>query len=130
MSELATELKRRVDGCRARALGNYWTAYVLIGGALVCSVAGSISAASDMLHKAATAVLALIPGIVVLVISTFRFEERAKWWWEKHASLDALYRGLRYEKRDEAEVSEALTATVQELNKKWPSLRPPDATRP
>lgn len=75
------------------------------------------------------AVLADLPGIIILATSTFKFEGRADWWWTKHHGLDALYRGLIFEEQSEADVSREMTALIKELEGKWPSFgKPPPET--
>jgi hypothetical protein len=60
--------------------------------------------------------------VSVMVLSTFKFSDRADWWSKKGQRLDGLRRGLRDERRQVDEVSRELTAFLQEHSERWPSF--------
>lgn len=123
---LKEDLAKRVGGCARVARANYYFAYGLLIIAVVASATASIAAASGQwLSNELTAVLAALPGVIVLATSTFKFDSRAEWWWSKHHRLDALYRGLAYEGRTDTEVSRELSDVVKELETKWPAFGKP-----
>jgi hypothetical protein len=108
------------------ARANYYCAYFLLGVAVVASAAASIAVAADLDWKNATkATLAALPGIVVLVMTTFRFDARAQWWWARHHAMDALRRELEYEARSPADVNKDLTAFIKEHDGRWPGFGNP-----
>lgn len=119
---LRDDLAARMKGCLHKARANYFFAYVLLAIAVASSVVASIGVASGLLAPAVAALLAAIPGVVLLTIGTFKFEARADWWYGKHHGLDALYRGLVFEGRTAADVSRDLTVLIRDLEKKWPTF--------
>jgi len=126
--ELKDDLAGRMKGAVVRARGNYICAYGLLIVGVLASTMATISVAAGA-EKAFSpilnAVLAAIPGVVVLATSTFKFEARAGWWWERYYGLDALDRRLTFENRVVEEVSRDLTKFVHELGKRWPGFGPP-----
>jgi hypothetical protein len=122
---LEKDLVERMSGSRSRARTNYFAAYFSLVIAVVASALGTISVAAGGLWPAVNAVLAALPGIITLILVTFRFEARSDWWWQKYHGLDALYRGLRDEKRPNEIISKELSAFLQAHNAKWPSFGEP-----
>jgi hypothetical protein len=118
----AEDLKHRYEGCRWRARVNYFAAYLFVIVAVSSSAAATLSVAIGMWPKAVNAVLAALPGVMVLVNRQFKFEERAKWWFEKFYGIEALYRGLVREGRNEAEISKELTQMSKTLGERWPGF--------
>ena len=119
---LADEIHELARGCAQKAKANYFAAYALITIAVASSTAATIAVAAGALTKELNAVLAALPGIIVLATTTFKFEARSDWWWAKHQTLEALYRGLKYEERVEKEVSQEMTAFLKKHEEKWPSF--------
>ena len=126
---LVDDLEARVRGCALRARINYFFAYALLAVAVAASAASAIAVAASAWTKEINAILAALPGIIVLATSTFKFADRADWWWTKHHGLEALCRGLKFEGRNDAEVSREMTSLVKELEAKWPGFgKPPSGT--
>src|SRR6267378_5381683 len=96
-ARLAEDLKKRIDGCRARARTNYYAAYGVGIVGFVASIIASISVASEWHHKGLVATIAALPAVVVGLTSFFKFEARSDWWWEKHHKLNAFLSALIYE---------------------------------
>ena len=129
MTRLVDDLATRVRGCAWRARLNYFFANVLLALVVAASATSAIAVAADAWTKEINAVLAALPGIIVLATSTFKFEARAEWWWTKHHALEAFHRGLKFEGRDEASVSRELTTLIKELEGTWPGFgKPPSGT--
>jgi hypothetical protein len=126
MMKLWEDLEEHRKGCVRRARANYIAAYLLLFIAVVASAAASIATAAACHKPTTTAILAALPGIIVLLMSTFKFDSRADWWWSRHHSLSALQRGLTYENRAEADVSREWSETVKKYEASWPGFgRPP-----
>jgi hypothetical protein len=123
--ELAQDIERRVAGCVFRARANYFFAYLLLTVAVVASAGSAISVAAGGFTPEFNAIFAALSGIIVLALSTFRFEGRAEWWFTMHHGLDALYRGLKYEGRKAPDISRELTTLIVELERKWPGFGKP-----
>src|SRR5271166_4079768 len=107
--DFAQDLRQRYEACRLRGRANYFAAYLFLILAVSASAVATLSVAAQLWPKAVNAVLAAMPGVLYLVNRQFRFEERSRWWFEKFYIIEALYRGLVRERKDEAEVSKELT---------------------
>jgi hypothetical protein len=107
---------------RFRGRANYCAAYFFLVLAVSSSAFATLSVAAEIWPKAVNAVLAALPGVAYLVNRQFRFEERAKWWFEKFYVIEGLYRGLVREKRDEVEISKELTLQSKALAARWPGF--------
>jgi hypothetical protein len=121
---LADDIERRMTGCVRKARINYWLAYGLLAIAVISSSLSSIlvAARSEQWTDEQKAALAAVPGVIAVVMATFRFAVRAEWWWEKFHGLDSLYRRLKFEGENEHDVSKALSEFIAAINKKWPGL--------
>lgn len=69
--------------------------------------------------------LAAIPGIVALALSTFKPDARAQWWSAKYGKLDDLVRAMEYEKMSESDASKELTQFLEKHEAKYPGLGSP-----
>ena len=118
----ADDLRQRYEACRLRGRLNYAAAYFFLLLAVASSGVATLSVAAEMWPKTINAVLAALPGVAYLVNRQFRFEERARWWFEKFYVIEGLYRGIVREKRDEAEISRELTRQSQTLAARWPGF--------
>ncbi|MFA5019290.1 MAG: hypothetical protein WC504_17195 [Methylobacter sp.] len=128
---LDEDLARRVSGCRKKALLNYYAEYVFLAISVIASTAATISVASGGLTKEINAILAALPGIVLLITNTFRFESRSDLWWKKYEVFDSLYRELKYEGVKEEEVSKKMSALLKEYGDKWVRFgKPPSGKIP
>jgi hypothetical protein len=95
--------------------------FVWVG--IVTSVAASLHAAGAFtLEKLSAAVLAAIPGAVLVVDRTFKFAARASWHAVYRASLKALYRKLRDEKATDASISPEKSKLKIEMEKMFPPV--------
>lgn len=72
---------------------------------------------------------AAMPGIILLLVNTFRYEEKAKWNKLKQRKLDALYRKLIYEEASEKEISAEMTTALENLDQLRVALNKPDAPK-
>lgn len=111
-----------VVGCGLRHRANYFFGYVLLLVGVGASAWATIAVASGNQNSVENSVLAALPGISVMVLSTFKFLDRADWWNDKRRKLESLYRGLRDEYRPVDQVSKELTEFLDEHNAKWPSF--------
>jgi hypothetical protein len=122
VEDFANDLKQRYEGCRWRGRANYCVAYLVLILAVLSSALATLSVAGEILPKEVNAVLAAVPGVMYLANRRFRFEERAKWWFDKFYVIEGLYRGLVREKRDEADISKELTLESRKLAARWPGF--------
>ena len=118
----ADDLQKRYEACRLRGRVNYTMAYVMFICAVASSAVATLSIAAEYFDKSVNATLAALPGIIYLANRQFRFEERAKWWFDKFYVIESLHRGLLRERRDESEISRELTRQSKELAARWPGF--------
>jgi hypothetical protein len=96
---------------RKVAKRKFIAAQVLVVVAVTASVLGAVNPATGWLaHDAWTSVLAAVPGIVLLIMHVFNYNPRSEWHRRTQRSLEALYRGLVFERRSTHEISALLTA--------------------
>lgn len=98
--------------------------FVWIG--IIASVAASLNATGvlPITDKLYSAVLAVIPGAVLIVEKTFRFSARASWHALYRASLNGLYRKMRDEGISSGIVSVERSKLEFEMEKMFPTLDP------
>jgi hypothetical protein len=93
-------------------------AQFLFWGAIAASFIGTVNPATKWFPSgAAISILAAIPGVVLLIMNTFKYDARSKWHKLKQRKLDGLYRGLAFENKGTEETSAALTLALEELDK-------------
>lgn len=121
MSDLfEAELKQIIEDCQRWARRNYIFAHTVF----VVSVLGSFIAAvlasgelgkewlGDSGNKAATAILAALPGLMLLLNNTLRFEDRTKWFWRK----------VRDTGEGVSELSKSFSEESEKLEAEWLAL--------
>src|SRR5262245_28627789 len=124
--KLEDDLAERISGCRRNARANYFAEYFFLCIAVAASATATISVAADSsFPKELNAALAALPGIILLLTSTFKFEARSGWWWDKYYGLDQLYRELKYEDASESDISKKMTEFLSAHGKSWPSFGKP-----
>jgi uncharacterized membrane protein YphA (DoxX/SURF4 family) len=129
VESFADDLRTRYEGCLWRGRANYCAAYLFLVVAVCSSAVATVSVALDLWPRTVNAVLAAVPGAMYLVNRQFRFEQRSKWWFEKFYVIEALYRGIVRENRDEAEISKELTLQSKALAGRWPGFGEPPKTK-
>lgn len=81
------------------------------------------------------AVLTAIPGAVILITNTFKFNARSQWHYEKKRKLDSLLRLAEAGAlaTSDPKVAEQWNRIDEEMDKTWPGWgelpRSPDRTR-
>jgi hypothetical protein len=119
---LDKEIRQHQNAARLKS----WTAQILFWGAIASSAIGAVNPDTDWFPSdAATSILAAIPGVVLLIMNTFKYDARSRWHKLKQRKLEGLYRGLAFEKKGTQETSAALTATLEELEKNRIDLEAP-----
>src|SRR5210317_1045134 len=93
---LKQDLDRRITASESRAKSNYIVAYLVIALGVVSSSAATISVAAQALTPVGNAVIAAIPGICVMILNTFKFEARSRWWWRKNFRLIEIQAQLEH----------------------------------
>ncbi|WPK02941.1 hypothetical protein R6U79_12055 [Pseudomonas putida] len=124
------DLKRIIKDGQRWARRNYFLAHSIF----IISVFGSFTAsilASGELGKAflgeqwnqvTTAFLAALPGLMLLLNNTLRFEERAKWQWRKVRLAERYYRQVRDTGQGVSELSMRFSEESEKLESEWPAF--------
>jgi hypothetical protein len=117
--ELQRLLENRIARYRTKDRLNYFAVYAMLTIAVLSSAAATFIVASGGRRDVA-AVLAALPGVVVLATNTFRFEQRAVWYWRRRLLLERLLRSLQFEGKTAAEVSRLWSEVAEETFADWP----------
>ena len=96
LQSMIAELNERSYECRWYAKANHWNGLCLmilgISSSFVAGICG-ISGADGRVVGG----IALVPGFVAIVGTTFRFEARSDWYFRKYNALTKLRRSLQFE---------------------------------
>ncbi|MCE4073569.1 MULTISPECIES: hypothetical protein [Pseudomonas] len=122
MDDFIKSLEHRVKGCAKRNRRNYYAAFFLLAASVLFSVGTAIAVAVDSLPKAVVASLASIPGVFILINTTFRFEERSRWYWRKRTKLESILRRLKFEGLEVAEASKLWNQIDESMFEEWPGF--------
>jgi len=104
------------------ARGNYFTVWAMYVVSVGASFLATVFAAMGSLDKVWLAVLAAIPGVVVLVNNTFKFAARSQWHYEKRRRLNSLLRlsEAGAQATTAPEVAEKWNRIDEEMDRSWP----------
>jgi hypothetical protein len=120
--ECKQDLDTRIKGSAAGGNINKMFANVFVAIGVCASAITTISVAAGTLTPFMNAVLAALPGIVVMVLKTFKFEQRSRWWWEKYHGVLDIKAGLLPDGSNEREINRQLAKFLTEHHKKWTDL--------
>jgi len=91
-----------------------------IFGGIIASALATTDNAQPWLPAPWPALLAALPGVVLLVERQFAYRMRSAWHEEFKTRLRALERAVAYERIQEPEISRQLSALELEMNRKYP----------
>jgi hypothetical protein len=124
------EIQRRIDLLQARlekaianynrlSKANYWITVLLMVITLLASAGAGIGGIFGKLTAQQTGALALIPGIIALVVSTMKFQDKAHWHYRKRDALEGLRSRLLFQlpESPSADNIAAIAAGQDDLNK-------------
>jgi hypothetical protein len=86
---------------------------------------GSAIAAAAKANSVAVAIIAAIPGTVILIDRNFGFARRAQWHWESYYKLLELEHELKYNGAQVSDISKRYISLRTEMSQKFP-ITPPD----
>ena len=90
--------------------------------AILSSFLTAILAVADVVPKLVLALLAAIPGAVILVDKSFSFARRARWHWDMVAKLDQFSNQLQFEEARVEDVSKQLGEFRFDMEAKFPAM--------
>ncbi|WP_421319939.1 hypothetical protein [Aeromonas veronii] len=117
------ELKLIIKDCSKWARRNYLCAHIVFILSVLGSFAASVLAATDYKNGAVTAAFAALPGLMLLINNTLRFEERTKWFWRKLRLTENYYRRTRDADDPKTEtLSSKYSDESEKLEMDWPAF--------
>lgn len=122
---LTEDLKVRIDACRSKAKMNDGLAYGLILVSVISSSLATIAVGTDLFTKEIRTILTALPGIIVVILNTFKYEARARWWWKKYSMFKSFLNEIRLEGADEKGISKKLNKFLILHEGEWPSFGKP-----
>ncbi len=117
------ELLESIKNSSKWARRNYIYAHVIFILSVLGSFTASIFATTDFEYKSITAILAALPGLMLLINNTLRFEERTKWFWRKARMSESYYRKLRDANNPKTDaLSSKYSEESEKLEMEWPAF--------
>ena len=118
--KLLSELHERIKfdnrhAWRHLRLAVFWTWVAIVG-----SLGASLLAALDIMPPWAMAILAAIPGIVIVITQRFSFFRRSRWHCMVETHLRRLVRALEYEDATPSEVSKQFSDLMLDSEPQYP----------
>ena len=89
------------------------------------SFAASVLSAGLVLNRIGLAVVAAIPGIVIVVDRTFAFARRAQWHNVLGARVERIENSLRFEGKSVHDASKELSGLLEAMHELYPLTIPP-----
>ena|SRR5438105_5826867 len=124
--DLKSELESTISYSKLWGRRNFFYAHLIfilsVLGSFLSSVLTSANLGTDARWKWFIAVLSALPGLVLLINNTLRFEERTKWFWRKTHLCERYYRALRDSKPDVPTLSKQFTDELDKLELDWPAF--------
>jgi hypothetical protein len=125
IKSLQDELKQAIEHYRRLARRNYGFALLLMTLTLAASAVAGVGGLFFGLSGQITGGLALLPGILALVATVLKPQDRANWHYRKKDDLNALRRRLTYELPESpspdnvAAISSAWSDLDKGFNEEW-----------
>jgi hypothetical protein len=119
--ELLSQIDRRVRGSRRWGIYDFLVAKASYWAAIVASFLATIAVSTGR-SGTVVAIVAAVPGVVIIIDRTFHFADRAAWHWRYVALAKAIGRKLRFEGVTLAQVSRAFSELEIEMEKVRPSM--------
>lgn len=129
-NSLESELSQIIRDCQRWARRNYILAHVVfvvsVLGSFIASILASGGLGGEWFEepgsKVVTAILAALPGLMLLLNNTLRFEDRAKWFWRKIRLAERFYRQIRDLEKDVSDLSKRFSEESEKLEADWPAF--------
>ncbi len=128
--QLESELRLTIEDCQRWARRNYILAHMVFVVSVLGSFAAAVLASSDLGeewfgesgNKATIAILAALPGLMLLLNNTLRFEDRTKWFWKKVRLAERYYREVRDTGETVSALSKRFSEESEKLEAEWPAF--------
>lgn len=117
------ELRNTIEQCTKWAKRNYVYAHVVFILSVLGSFVAAVLAAAEYHNAALTSALAALPGLMLLINNTLRFEERTKWFWRKIRMTEGYYRKIRDAGDPKTDaLSASYSEDAEKLEMDWPAF--------
>lgn len=125
--ELENELQKEIKRTARWGRRNFVFAHIVFFTAIISSFVASIMIMGNDINSRIwlyiTAGISALSGTVLTIGSTFRFDERARWFWNKNRLLQSYYRRLRYDENcDVVALTNEYSQKMEEMEKEWPGF--------
>lgn len=124
MSEqFADELRQTIKESKRLAKWNFAYAHIVFALSVLGSFIATVLASNSYQYPAVTAICAALPGLMLLINNTLRFEERTKWFWRKARMAEGYFRKLRdrVDPKTDA-LSSQYSEESEKLEADWPAF--------
>jgi hypothetical protein len=122
--KLEEDLSTRAESCREKAEVLARRANLLYFCVVVSSVVATVVAAISVSPKV-VAVIAALPGIFTLGLTTFKPDAKSQWWWAKWSKLDELIGALRYDGKSDSDAYKEWNKFIRAHETKYPGWGTP-----
>jgi len=119
--ELLGRLRRRIAFDHRAAVCNFILGQIFVGTSILASFGAAIVAAANFASPIQVALLASIPGTVIIINQSFRFTDRWRWHCVVETRFMALEHKLVFENGNVEEVSRGMFDFLEEMEKKYPT---------
>ena len=125
ITDLTEELDSGISYDRLRDMANHWTAFGFMLLALATSAVAALGGISGYLTAKQAGFFAAVPGLIALVASTLKFQEKSNWHYRRKNGLKNLRRRLIYELPESptsdnvAAISQGLREFEDLMQKSW-----------
>jgi hypothetical protein len=123
MRDLSSDLDEKRGYANLWAKLNSTIAHILFMLAILASFGTTLLASVPDISKLAIALVAAIPGVVILFDRTFSFARRADWFYIYHVEVEALIRELRDQHVPPPEVSTKLSELARRMEGLFPEMQ-------
>ena len=122
MTTLLSKIHTRLAYDAKWARTDFIIAQVFIWLAILSSFSTAILTVADVVPKLVLALLAAIPGAVILVDKSFSFARRARWHYDMVAKLDQFSNQLQFEGARVEDVSKQLGQFRVDMEARFPAM--------
>jgi hypothetical protein len=118
---LEKEAKQHQTGCRIKN----FIAQLLFLTIIIFSALGLVNTGTKFFNLAEMSVIAAMPGIILILANTFKFDERSKWNKLKQRKLEGLLSKLKFENATVEEISKEMREELEKLDQTRVQLEKP-----
>ena len=122
VTELAHKISTRLTKEAIWARRNFYIAQLFVWLAIISSFGTAIASATNKVPSIIIALLAAIPGTIILIDKNFSFARRAQWHYVMRAKLEQLENSLRFESATPEATSKAYSSITIEMEQTYPGM--------